>query len=184
MQTYRISFPSVHGPGRGVDFLAETKADSEAHATRDVLEACAARGVTLDHVVIANVSDLKGAVLDGLKLSGCTLRNVNLQGVSLRGSRIVGTTFDHVHADHTTHLDGSSLEVVRFVDCSLNGLVATGMNAGSLHFERTHATGLDVTNAHVLGLRNVCSSSTLARWKHGGAVIQSGSFDPHALYAA
>lgn len=152
MKTYSITFPSVHGPS-GPAFHAEADAPTEERATRAVLEAIAAQGVALDRVVIANVSDLDGAKLDGLKLSNCRLQNVNLQGVSLKDASIADTVFDHVHADRSTTMNGATLESVRFIDCSLNGMAAQGIKANGMRFERGTAIGLDVRNADIKGLR-------------------------------
>lgn len=182
MKTHKVIFSSVH-PSGGKSFEAEADAPTEALAIRSVLEAVAAQGIQLECVVLADMPDLSGAVLDGLKLSGCTLRNVNLQGASLRGTRIERTTFEAVYADASTHFDSAQLEAVSFVGCTLNGLVARGMNAAHLKFTKSYASDVDATGSSVIGLRNVDSSSTLARWKHEGASIQSGSFDPQALFA-
>ena len=182
MKTYKVIFPSVHASG-GKPFEAEADAPTEALAIRSVLEAVAAQGMRLECVVLADMADLSGAVLDGLRLSGCTLSNVNLQGASLRGARIEHSTFERVHADNTTRFDSAQLEVVSFVGCTLNGLVARGMNAAHLQFAKSYASDVDAAGSTVIGLRNVDSSSTLARWKHEGASIQSGSFDPQALFA-
>lgn len=182
MQTYKISFPSIHGPG-GSAFEAEATAPSESLAIREVLEAAAIRGVPLRYVVLSHIRELPGAVLDGLILSHCYVRDSDLTGVSLRGARFEHTTFDHVHADHTTRLDGASLEIVNFKGCSLNGLAAPCMNAGHISFYRTHASGLDISGAKVSGLNNVGFTSTLAAWKHDGAEVISGSFDAAALFA-
>jgi uncharacterized protein YjbI with pentapeptide repeats len=183
MKTHKVIFPSVH-PSGGKSFEAEADAPTEALAIRSVLEAVAAQGIQLECVVLADMPDLSGAVLDGLKLSSCTLRNVNLQGASLRGARIERSTFEHVHADRTTRFDGAQLEVVSFVGCTLNGLVARGMNAAHLQFTKSNASDVDATDSTVIGLRNYGRSSTLARWKHDGATIQSGDFDPQSLFAA
>lgn len=182
MQTYRISFPSVHGPGRGQDFIAEAQAGSEAHATRAVLEAYAAQGVTLDHVVIANVPDLRGAVLDGLKFVGCRLQSVDLSGVSLRGADIQHTSFDRVHADQSTHLDGAILEGVRFIGCSLNGMVAKGVHGRAVRFEDTTAIGMDVENAHFLGVRTL--RSVLVSWRIRMAYLGQFESAPHVIDSA
>lgn len=182
MQTFNITFPSIHGPGRGVDFHAQADADSYDHAVRAVLEACAAQGHALDHVVLSGISNLRAARLDGLKLSNCRLEGVDLTGASLRGSRIEHTTFDRVHADHSTRLDSAVLEVVRFVGCSLNGMVAKGLQARALRFEDTTAIGLDVENAEFVGVRTM--RSVLVSWRIRAAYLGSFEGAPNVIESA
>lgn len=168
MPTYNITFPSIHGPGRGVDFHAQADAGSYDHAVRAVLEACAAQGVTLDHVVLAHLPNLRGARLDGLKLANCLLQSVVLTEVSLRGAHIEHTTFDHVHADKSTRFDGAFLNAVRFVGCSLNEMAAKGLQASAIRFEGTTAIGWDVENAEFRGVRIISlpgQPSVLTSWR-------------------
>lgn len=182
MPTYNITFPSIHGPGRGVDFRAQADAGSYDHAVRAVLEACAAQGVELDYVVLADLPDLRGAKLEGLKLTNCRLQSVVLTGASLRGARIEHTTFDRVHADHSTHLDGAVLEAVRFVGCSLNGMVAKGLQGRALRFEDTTAIGVDVENAEFMGVRTM--RSVLVSWRIRAAYLGSFEGAPNVIESA
>lgn len=160
--THRIHFPSIHGAA-GKPFVAEVDAPSAAHAVRTALEHCAAEGIALEYLQITNIDDLKGARLDGLKLSECRLQSVNLCGASLKGSRIGHTRFYKVVADSETKLDRAFLDNVHFDECALNGMSMRGANCSALRFEFTEARGLDLENASINGLRS--PASDLRGWK-------------------
>jgi uncharacterized protein YjbI with pentapeptide repeats len=160
--THKVSFPSVH-PSGGVAFRAEADAPTEALAVRAVLEACASQGVPLEYVVLRGISGLAGARLDGLKLTGCNLEQVDLSGASLTGARFESCKLRSVIADRATLLDGARLESVEFDGCKLDGLSAKGLQADALRFEFTSATGLDIPDARIHGLKVV--RSNLTGWK-------------------
>lgn len=182
MKTHHIRFPSIHGPGKGADFYAQADAPSEALAVRAVLEACAAQGVPLEYVLLSNLADLQGAKLDGLKLSNCRIQSVDLCGASLRNAHIEHTMFDRVNADHSTRLDGAVLEAVRFVGCSLNGMIAKGVQARAIRFEDTQAIGLDVEGAEFVGVRTI--RSPLVSWRIRGAYLGSFEGGPNVIESA
>lgn len=160
--THRIHFPSIHGAA-GKGFTAEVEAPSAALAVREVLEHCAREGIALEYLQIAGIGSLKGAKLDGLKLSHCRLQVLNLCGASLKGARIEHCTFAKVVADQSTHLDGAMLDDVTFEDCALNGASFKGASLAGLRFEFTEARALDLENASINGLRSV--RSNLSGWK-------------------
>ena len=156
---HRITFPSVHAQG-GIPFVTEVSAPSEALAIRKVLEQHARDGKALEYVKIADVSELPGAKLDGLKLSHCVVRNVNLTGVSLKGATFSDTTFDKVVADATTRMDSATFENVQFIGCALNGLRAPRAQFVGVHFTDTTTRGLDVEGASFYGARTFRSDLT------------------------
>ena len=162
MTTHRITFPSVHISG-GAAFYAEADAPTEALAVRAVLEACAAQGVPLQYVVLRGLSGLTGARLDGLQLTGCNLEQVDLSGASLTGANLQNCKLRNVLADRATLLDGARLDQVEFDSCKLDGLSAKGLQADALRFEHTSATGLNIPDARIHGLKVV--RSNLAGWR-------------------
>jgi len=160
--THRIHFPSIHGAA-GKGFTAEVEAPSAALAVREVLEHCAREGIALEYLQIAGIGSLKGARLDGLKLSNCRLQVVNLCGASLKGTRIEHCAFAKVVADDGTHFDGAMLDDVTFEDCAINGASFKAASLSGLRFEFTEARALDLENASINGLRSV--RSNLTGWK-------------------
>ena len=160
--THRISFPSIHGAA-GKAFIAEVDAPSAALAVREVLEHCAREGIALEYLQIAGIGSLKGAKLDGLKLSTCRLQVIDLCGASLKGVRIEHCTLAKVVADSSTHFDSAMLDDVTFEDCAINGASFRGASLSGLRFEFTEARALDLANASINGLRSV--RSNLSGWK-------------------
>jgi|GEM_PF-1488989 len=98
---------------------------SGGHAPHARLSHCSLREATLDGL------DLSGAVLvlcdlSGARLSNCNLAGARLVGCDLTGARLQGC--DLSGAD----LGASTLRDCSLVDCTLDGVVARGVDAGGL----------------------------------------------------
>lgn len=161
MKPHRVTFPSTHAFG-GQPFTAEASAPTPALATREVLEHCAREGIVLEYLSISDIQDLKGAHLDGLKLSNCKVRNVDFSGASLKGARIEHTRLFKSFADQGTKLDGASLENVHFDESTIDGLSMKSATCSALRFEFSSARDLDVKDTVFHGLRQI--RSDLSGW--------------------
>lgn len=158
---HQLTFPPVR-PGFA-PFEAEVEAPTRPKALRALLEHCAAEGVLLQNVVIEDVQDLAGAVLDGLKTYLCTFRDVNLSGASLVGAQIEETTFERVTANDATRFDRAYLDLVRFVDSDLTDMQASEATFSGLRFENTVVKGLTAPQARIYHLTHY--RSVLSDWR-------------------
>lgn len=169
INTYQITFPSVHGP-TGQAFHAEANAPSEALAVRAVLETCATQGVTLNYVVLSHLHGLEGAWLDGLRLNGCKVEDSDLSGASLRAARIKGTTFRNVLANGRTHFDDSLIWSVEFAHCTMNGLHAPRLTGIAVHFNQCTMDRWDVTDGRLADLK--VFNTSCSGWKAAMATFR------------
>lgn len=152
-------------------YVAEVEAPTYQLAQRTALEHAAANGITLAHLNIHGVSDLKEARLDGINFLNCGLANVSFVKASLKGATFIDCTLDHVEADDTTDMSGATLERVD-IDCSrFRGTSLRNANIVALRLFQTDAAGLDLTGATVHTLKARLGTTT--GWKLMDCVLQS-----------
>jgi len=149
---HRITFPSVHSMG-GTPFVAEVSAPTHDLAVREVLEHCARESIALEYLHLHNIQDLRGARLDGLKLSNCKLTSVDLSGASLVGARVEHTRMLKVAANSATTFDRAWLEDVQLEECALNGWSMRDAVCSGLRLEGTTARGWRVDRTNFDGVR-------------------------------